>query len=198
MVNKTRKNKTRKNKNRKNKTKKLIFNMENYKSGDGMLTSVWGPSLWHFLHTMSFNYPTNPSKQEKKNYRDFILKLQYVLPCKYCRQNLVKNFKIMPLDMCHMENRETFSRYLYDLHEHINKMLGKKSGLTYLDVQERYEHFRARCGKKKKTIKRIMKRHKGCTEPLHKVKSKGIVQIIPANKKCESLQISKKCTEIKK
>ena len=191
-------NKTRKNKNRKNKTKKLIFNMENYKSGDGMLTSVWGPSLWHFLHTMSFNYPTNPSKQEKKNYRDFILKLQYVLPCKYCRQNLVKNFKIMPLDMCHMENRETFSRYLYDLHEHINKMLGKKSGLTYLDVQERYEHFRARCGKKKKTIKRIMKRHKGCTEPLHKVKSKGIVQIIPANKKCESLQISKKCTEIKK
>lgn len=190
-------NKTRKNKNRKNKTKKLIFNMENYKSGDGMLTSVWGPSLWHFLHTMSFNYPTNPSKQEKKNYKDFILKLQYVLPCKYCRQNLVKNFKIMPLDMCHMENRETFSRYLYYLHEHINKMLGKKSGLTYLDVQERYEHFRARCGKKKKTIKRIMKRHKGCTEPLHKVKSKGIVQIIPANKKCESLQISKKCTEIK-
>ena len=185
------------NKTRKNKTKKLIFNMENYKSGDGMLTSVWGHSLWHFLHTMSFNYPTNPSKQEKKNYKDFILKLQYVLPCKYCRQNLVKNFKIMPLDMCHMENRETFSRYLYDLHEHINKMLGKKSGLTYLDVQERYEHFRARCGKKKKTIKRIMKRHKGCTEPLHKVKSKGIVQIIPANKKCESLQISKKCTEIK-
>lgn len=193
MVNKTRKNKTRK-----NKIKKLIFNMENYKSGDGMLTSVWGPSLWHFLHTMSFNYPINPSKQEKTNYRDFILKLQYVLPCKYCRQNLVKNFKIMPLDMCHMESRETFSRYLYDLHEHINKMLGKKSGLTYCDVQERYEHFRARCGKKKKTIKKIMKRHKGCTEPLHKVKSKGIVQIIPANKKCESLQISKKCTEIKK
>ena len=29
---------------------------KDYLSGDGMLTSVWGPSLWHYLHTMSFNY----------------------------------------------------------------------------------------------------------------------------------------------
>ena len=191
MVRKTRKNRVNK--------KKFIFNIENYKSGDGMLTSVWGPSLWHFLHTMSFNYPINPRKCDKINYRNFVLQLVYILPCKYCRLNLEKNFKVMPLKMCHMESRETFSRYIYDLHEYINKMLNKTSGLSYEEVQERYEHFRARCGKKKKTIKRkTVKKHKGCTEPLHKVKSKGVVQIVPANKKCESLQISKKCTEIKK
>jgi hypothetical protein len=184
MVNKTRKNKN------------YIFSVENYKSGDGMLTSVWGPSLWHFLHTMSFNYPDTPSKQDKKYYKSFILQLENVLPCKYCRLNLEKNFKAMPLQNCHMKSRYSFSKYIYDLHEHINKMLGKTSGLSYEDVQERYEHFRARCGKKKKTIT-IKKRHKGCTEPLHKVKSKGIVSIVPASKKCESLQISSKCTEIK-
>jgi len=184
MVNKTRKNKN------------FIFSMENYKSGDGMLTSVWGPSLWHFLHTMSFNYPSMPTKQDKKFYKSFVLQMKYILPCKYCRINLEKNFKAMPLEPCHMKSRETFSRYIYDLHEHINKMLGKTSGLSYEDVQERYEHFRARCGKKKKTIT-IKKRHKGCTEPLHKVKSKGIVHIVPASKKCESLQISNKCTELK-
>ena len=186
MVNKTRKNKN------------FIFNIENYKSGDGMLTSVWGPSLWHFLHTMSFNYPDKPTKQDKSHYRKFVLQLVSVLPCKYCRLNLEKNFKSMPLKMCYMKSRESFSRYIYDLHEHINKMLGKTSGLSYQDIQERYEHFRARCGKKKKTIKRkTIKKHKGCTEPLHKIKSKGVVQIVPANTKCESLQINKKYIKIK-
>ena len=187
--------KTKKNK----KPKPFVFSVENYKSGDGMLTSVWGPSLWHYLHTMSFNYPVEPTRAEKNNYRKFVLQLQYVLPCKYCRMNLVKNFKTMPLKMEHMKNRHSFSKYIYDLHELINGMLGKTSGLTYEDVQERYEHFRARCGKKKKTIKRKRThKHKGCTEPLHKVKSKGVIQIVPQNKKCASIEIDNKCNAIKK
>ena len=53
----------------KNKT----FKKKDYLSSDGMLTSVWGPSMWHYLHTMSFNYPVNPTQQEKKHYKDFIL-----------------------------------------------------------------------------------------------------------------------------
>jgi hypothetical protein len=47
-----------------------------------------------------------------------------------------------------MKNRESFSRYVYELHELVNKMLNKKSGLKYCDVRERYEHFRARLEKK--------------------------------------------------
>ena len=30
------------------------FKKKDFESGDGMLTTVWGPSIWHFLHTMSF------------------------------------------------------------------------------------------------------------------------------------------------
>ena len=44
-----------------------------------------------------------------------------------------------------MKNRESFSRYVYDLHELVNHMLGKESGLSYLQIKDRYEHFRARC-----------------------------------------------------
>ena len=40
----------------KNRTKK-IYNTKDYKSGDGMLTSIWGPSLWHFLHNMNSGFP---------------------------------------------------------------------------------------------------------------------------------------------
>ena len=134
-----------------------LYTNEEYNSGDGMLTTVWGPGLWHYLHTMSFNYPSNPTNQDKKHYRNFILNLRYVLPCKYCRINLTKNLKELPLLHEHMKSRESYSRYIYLLHEHINKMLGKTSNLTYDEVRERYEHFRARCTKK------IVKKEKGCT-----------------------------------
>jgi hypothetical protein len=36
--------------------------------------------------------------------------------------------------MDHMKNRYTFSKYIYDLHEHINEMLNKSSGLSYDDL----------------------------------------------------------------
>ena len=47
--------------------RKTIFTKKNYNSGDGMLTTVWGPSMWHYLHTMSFNYPVHPTKEHKKS-----------------------------------------------------------------------------------------------------------------------------------
>ena len=77
--------------------KNKVYTESDYKSGDGMLTTVWGPGLWHFLHTMSFNYPNEPTNEQKKHYRDFVLSLEHVLPCKYCRMNLAKNFKAVPL-----------------------------------------------------------------------------------------------------
>ena len=148
-TNKTIKNKKNISKNNNNNiNKKSVFTKKNYTSDDGMLTTIWGPSLWHVLHTMSFNYPMNPTKIQKIKYRSLILNLKYTLPCKYCRINLIKNFKCLPLTMKQMKNRYTFSKYVYNLHEHINKMLNKESGLTYSDVRERYEHFRARCTKK--------------------------------------------------
>jgi hypothetical protein len=163
---------------------------EDYISGEGMLTTVWGPSLWHFLHTMSFNYPNNPTQEDKKHYMDFIFQLEYVLPCKYCRINLKKNFKHVPLLMRCMKDRYSFSKYIYDLHEHINKMLGKKSNLTYDDVRERYEHFRARCNI---TEQKIVPKEKGCTESLYGKKSKCIIKIVPQTKKCKTFQMDDSC-----
>ena len=55
-------------KSNKSKTSKCVYSKKDYMSGDGMLTSVWGPSMWHFLHTMSFNYPVKPTKDDKKYY----------------------------------------------------------------------------------------------------------------------------------
>lgn len=185
-------------KTRRNKTSSRVYSKEDYESNDGMLTKIWGACMWHYLHTMSFNYPVRPSPEQKENYRNFILNLQNVLPCGKCRENLKKNMKKLPLLMKHMESRESFSKYVYLLHEAVNKMLGKKSGLTYTDVRERYEHFRARC----KTEKKIhslgkTKKENGCVVPLLGTKSKCVLKIIPDEVKCEALTIDKKCNAVK-
>ena len=183
------------------KTRKRVFKKGDYNSGDGMLVSVWGPSMWHALHTISFNYPVHPTIEEKQKYRDFVVNLQYVLPCKYCRINLKTNLKQMPLTMSEMKNRETFSRYIYQLHELVNRMLHKKSALSYCDVRERYEHFRSRCTEEKPTIftyqpktrKNRKPKEKGCTEPLYGKKSKCVIKIVPQDAPEETFQMDKKC-----
>jgi len=177
-------------------TNKNVFNKNDYKSNDGILTTIWGPAMWHFLHSMSFNYPVNPTKKQKKEYKAFVYSLKNILPCGACRKNLKKNLKNLPLKNKNLKNRYTFSLWMYNLHELINKMLKKKSNLTYTDIRERYEHFRARCNKtKKKTKKKICKTKKesGCIEPYYGIKSKCILNIVPNNTKSETLKINKKC-----
>ena len=195
-------NKTIKNSETKSKKKK-VFSKKHYSSGDGMMTSIWGPNMWHYLHTISFNYPVKPTLENKKYYKQFILNLQYTLPCKYCRINLKNNFKVHPLKSCHLKDRESFSKYIYRLHEIVNKMLNKKSNLTYCDVRERYEHFRSRCINDKKKLqnqnklfkfkKTKKKKEKGCTEPLYGKKARCIINIVPQEKKGKTLKIDSKC-----
>ncbi len=182
------------------KTKKRVFSKKDFNDGDGMLVSVWGPAQWHFLHTMSFNYPVKPTNEDKKHYRDYMLNLVNVLPCKHCRENLKKNYKAFPLTMNCMKDRNSFSRYVYLLHERVNKNLGKDSGLTFCDVRERYEHFRARCLDEKpkqftfkKTRKNKRDAEKGCTEPLYGKKAKCIIKIVPKEEKCKTFQMDDKC-----
>ncbi len=205
---------TKKRKQKKNKkTRKKTYSKSDYDSNDGMLTTVWGPPLWHTLHTMSFNYPVNPTEKNKREYKKFIYGLRCTLPCGKCRKNLKKNLRDLPLKRKDLKNRENFSRWMYKLHELVNKMLNKKSNLTYEQVRERYEHFRSRCTlekkskKKKKTKKRnkkggirnkkTKKKEDGCTTPLYGKKSKCLIRIVPSDNKSKTLRVDKKCIKKK-
>jgi len=201
-----------------NKTRK-VYSTKDYQSNNGMLVAIWGPSAWHFMHTMSFNYPVNPSVADKRNYREYILNLENVLPCGKCRKNLRENFKKLPLKKIHMQNRNSFSRYVYDLHELVNHMLGKESGLTYEQVKERYEHFRARCsnasflnktellpkmkyyslkkGSRPLDSRSLRPLETGCTEPLVGEKAKCILKIVPEKTKCKTFSVDAKCIKKK-
>ena len=169
-----------------------MFTRKELSSGDGMLTTVWGPAMWHFLHTMSFNYPEHPTSKEKLDYAAFMWSLPNILPCRYCRENLAKTYANNFAPETGIANRQAFSKYVYDLHEKVNTMLTKKSGLTFKQVRERYEHFRARC-----TRGAVVKGEpeKGCTEPLHRdAKAKCILKFVPQNdNSCETFHVDKRC-----
>jgi len=175
--------------------KDKIFSKEDYNSGDGMVTSIWGPPLWFSLHIMSFNYPVNPTEEQIESYRKYFDSLRGVLPCKYCRENYSKNLELdeFKLSDSVLENRESFSRWLYNLHNKINRDLGKENYKTYEEVREIYENFRARCLSEKEEEKDDGK-EKGCVKPLYGKKSKCTLRIVPRdNKTGTSLVVEEEC-----
>ena len=184
---KQRTNRKKKNIAKKQSMQKRIFTEQDYNSNDGIMTSIWGPTLWHSLHTISFNYPVEPTTAQKKDYYNFFLSLENVLPCGKCRTNFKQNIIDVPFSMDIMETRYTFSKYIYYLHEHINKMLNKKSGLTYEMVRDRYEMFRARCNDKSAM------EENGCVQPLAGIKTKCILRVVPKDTDVVSLDIDANC-----
>jgi hypothetical protein len=78
----------------------------------------------------------------------------------------------------------------------VNKMLDKKISISYEEVRDKYENFRARCSDKSLNEEKIdeKKLHKkGCTEPIFGIKSKCVLRIVPKEKKAETLKVSNEC-----
>ena len=130
-------------------------------SKNGMQTRVWGPAGWIFLHCIAQNYPQEPTRQQRDDYREFFRIVGMVLPCRYCRESyqLFINEPGTVLDDKVMRNRTTFTKWLYDIHNKINKKLGIKSCISFRQVTEKYESFRSKC------TKSLPVAPKGCTGP---------------------------------
>ncbi len=66
-------------------------------SKNGIMTKVWGPAGWLFLHCVTFGYPDNPDLYDaeyglapgttRSRYRRFFNEFGNVLPCRYCRDS---------------------------------------------------------------------------------------------------------------
>ena len=167
-----------------------MFTKKDYENGGGMMTSIWGPGMWHFLHTMSFNYPVKPSKEEKKHYREFMNSLQHILPCRYCRDNYKKNLKSAGWNMSALKNRDSFSRFVYRLHNEVNRQLGKHCSLTYEAVRDRYEGYRSRCLSESEMLNLLKKKkEKGCIHPLFGEGRRSII-LVKRKSQCKGTRSS--------
>lgn len=96
---------------------------------------LWGNSTWFFLHCASFNYPQNPTEDDKKYYKLFLIALQHTLPCKLCRQHLKEYMETHLIDE-HLEKPITYIKYIINLHNHVNHKFNNKNKITFKKAKE--------------------------------------------------------------
>lgn len=104
-----------------------------------MNPEIWGPGAWTFLHTVTFNYPKNPSDIQKRNYKDFFENLQNILPCPKCANHYGHNLNKFSLDDA-LESKDKLIKWLIDIHNEVNRKNNKKI-YNYKEVIQIYDNL---------------------------------------------------------
>jgi len=131
------------------------------------VTRIWGQFSWQFLHVIALGYPNEPTNEDIENYRIFIEKLQFILPCKECRNNFAFHLKKFPV-LKYLENSDKLFEWIVTIQNNITTMnnkkigTGKPKGIINKDYLKKYynnENIRMKmrnkdcCGLKKKSKK---------------------------------------------
>ena len=69
-------------------------------------SKYWGRHTWIFLNSIALTY----DKKNKDEYIKFLTQLQYVLPCKKCKEHFKQ--KLLLLKDSDLENKDTFFDWL--------------------------------------------------------------------------------------
>jgi len=89
-----------------------------------MHPDLWGAGAWKFLHSITFNYPKEPTSRDKEIHANFFNSLQYVLPCEKCAYHFSQNLKKYPIEEV-LDEKEEFVKWLIHVHNEVNTMLNK-------------------------------------------------------------------------
>ena len=151
---------------------------------NSMQTPVWGPCLWTYLHVWSMSFPKSPTPKIRLKFANTLMGILCTMPCNICVDNVPLNLEKVGFSKPHtparlaaskfMKNRDTFTRFIFNFHKCVSKMLGKDtSDITYEDTMHDLEIARAKgCGKKRKIDTSINDGHggveDGCTQPSYK------------------------------
>lgn len=92
-----------------------------------MKPDIWGPHAWIFLHSITLEYPDNPSDNDKINMTTFIKAVGDVLPCQKCRVNFKNHINEFPLTDTILDSKKNLVKWLIDIHNSVNKMNNKES-----------------------------------------------------------------------
>ncbi len=135
--------------------------------GRGMITKIWGPPAWVFLHSIAAGYPLDIEKDpdKKECTRKFFECLGDTFPCKYCRESYKDFIKKHPITDKVLSGRIEISRWLYTIHNEVNYKLGVKlcDIPTFEEVYNKYDKLAAACSKTSPELK--TKKETGCTLP---------------------------------
>lgn len=91
-----------------------------------MKPTIWGKYMWMSIHLIALGYPTNPTQEEKNAYHSYFNELYKVIPCVVCSNNYLRHISEIPLNDEVLSSRNNLFNWTVDLHNTVNKMLGKK------------------------------------------------------------------------
>jgi len=103
-----------------------------------MNPKFWGSGAWLFLHSITMNYPKEPTDKDKQIYSKFFKDLQNIIPCDKCGYNYGRHLKDHPIEKA-LGTRETMIQWLIKIHNEVNKELGYPI-YTYDQVIEEYQY----------------------------------------------------------
>jgi len=96
--------------------------MDNYKDITTIDPKYWGRCGWIFLNSIALTYDDTL----KDKYKQFILTLPYILPCKKCGYHLKESInRIKNIDTI-LKNKETFMNWLLEIRNNICKEQNKE------------------------------------------------------------------------
>ena len=119
-----------------------------------MNPNFWGPHAWIFLHTISMNYPKEPTEENKQTYYQFFKGLEDILPCEKCAYNYSNNLQKHPLEES-LESRDSLVRWLIQIHNEVNKETGKPP-YTYEQVIEDYKYKMEKLGSDETLVYKVI------------------------------------------
>ena len=86
-----------------------------------MNPKIWGPTYWYIFHIISYSY----DEKYKNNYINMFKYISFSIPCITCK-NHFKNLLIRYPPHLNINDRDIMIKWLVDLHNFVNKRLGKK------------------------------------------------------------------------
>ena len=114
-------NKNISNKTSSNNSNEIFDYSSPYYYNHNLTCNSLGISTWALLHSVAAIYPNHPNKTEMQSLKDFFDGLMYFYPSK---SELMKEIlKEHPLEY---SNREELIYYMCEIHNILNKKLGKK------------------------------------------------------------------------
>ena len=104
-----------------------------------MSPKIWGPHAWFTLHSISMALPNKVPKETQKDILDFMRSFGGLIPCNTCKVNYKRHLsKELPPLKDNVQTRELFAKWLIDLHNVVNREIGKPE-MSYEAVVEKYD-----------------------------------------------------------
>jgi hypothetical protein len=102
---------------------------------------AWGPPIWTTMHIFTFVYPDKPTEDDRARAIQFFSIVPFFLPCGACGMHFVETLREHPLTDAVLVSRDSLSRWLNGVHNHVNRRLGKRE-VSYAEASDMFLHKR--------------------------------------------------------